>query len=356
MQTAKDYYEILGVSRDANHAQIKKAFYERARILHPDVNNAPDAEAQFKELNEAYAVLSDERKRTNYDRFGDPDASSFDLFSDFGMSSVFQDFFGANQDSHISAQGRDMVYRAQISLQEAACGTWIKVEYAHEVACETCGATGSQSKEVATTCSRCGGRGSVISTVNSVFGTMQTQVVCPECEGLGTTIADPCPVCGGSGRVEQQEETEISCEPGITSGARIRIEGKGEAGLRGAQSGDLYVEVYVLEDPVFKRHGNDLICEQAIDVIDALHGGELEFEGIMPDELIRIPFEPLTDDTLLLVAKGKGMPLMTNPSERGNLFVKLTLHLPTTLNDSEKRLIAQLAENHSKADHDELIS
>ena len=269
MESKVDYYEVLGVDHDADARTIKRAFLKKARTLHPDVNKAPDAEEKFKEVNEAYSVLSDEQKRANYDRYGDPNGPAgfgaggvdvSDIFGGFGMDDIFSSFFGGGASGGRAARtaGRDMGITLRVSLAEAASGCTKTIAYDRLAPCDDCNGSGCAEDGHVTTCSRCHGTGRVVTVQRTILGQMQTQSECPACHGTGHTIDHPCETCGGQGRTPNHETVKIDVPAGVHSGQSLRVEGYGEAGVRGDTSGDLIVRIEVVEGDRFQRQGDDL--------------------------------------------------------------------------------------------------
>ncbi len=365
-----DYYEILDVARDADARTIKRAFLKKARELHPDVNKAPDAEERFKEVNEAYSVLSDERRRANYDRFGNPDGPSgmggdyvdmSDFFSGFGVDDIFSTFFGgadAARGSRVRTRGRDMGMTLQISLQEAACGCTKTVAYDRLAPCEDCNATGSSDGSGQTTCSTCMGRGSVTTTQRTILGTMQTQTVCPDCNGMGQVVKHACETCAGQGRTPSHETVEINIPAGIYAGQQIRIDAGGEAGLRGAAGGDLLVHIDVAEDSTFQRQGDDLYTTHTVDAFQAMLGCTTSLAGIMPDELVEIEVPAGCQYGQVVDVAGCGMPRQGTKA-RGSLHVAMNISIPRDLTSEQRDLIFSILNErapataaHTTSEHD----
>lgn len=294
MEPTRDYYEVLGVDRDADARTIKRAFLKKARKLHPDVNKQPGAEEQFKEVNEAYSVLSDERKRANYDRYGDPNGPGgfggdyvdmSDIFGG-GFSDIFDSFFGGGRGASGAQQrtrGRDMGISLRISLEEAAAGCTKTITYDRLAPCDDCNGTGVAEGGHETTCTRCGGTGRVVEVQRTIFGQMQSQTTCPVCGGVGKVVDKPCETCDGQGRAPEREKLDIEIPAGIHSGQSIRIEHKGEAGIRGDAAGDLVARVDILPHERYERQGDDLFCRIDVDAFDAMLGTTITIDGIMAD-------------------------------------------------------------------------
>lgn len=356
----KDYYEILGVSKDASAADIKKAFRRKARELHPDVNKAPDAEERFKEVNEAYDVLSDERKRAHYDQFGTMDnmggfggggyqyVDMNDIFGGFDMSDIFSSFFGGAAGGRggaaVRQEGRDMSVGLRITLEEAATGAKKDVIYDRLAPCEVCGGTGQAEGGKVVTCAKCHGTGRVTTVQRTFLGDMQTSTTCPDCRGTGKTIDKPCPECEGQGRVPDREHVTVEVPAGIRDGQQLLVPNFGEAGMHGAKAGDLLVTVRVQPHKTFQRQGNDLHTRATISIAQAALGTKLEIGGIMPDEKVMVNVPEGCQNEQVLRVKDKGMPQFKS-EERGDLFVHMEVKVPTKLNARQKELLEELAES-----------
>lgn len=356
----KDYYEVLGVDRDADSRAIKRAFLRKARELHPDVSDDPDAEAKFKEVNEAYSVLSDDQKRANYDTYGSADGPAgfgsdyvdmSDFMSGFGMDDLFSSFMGGSaRTRQVRTQGRDMALELHISLEEAARGTTKTVAYDRLAPCEDCGGTGSADGSGATTCSHCHGTGTVVTVRRTILGQMQVQSTCPECGGTGKVVAHPCETCSGQGRTPSRERVEVKIPAGIHSGQSIRIAGYGEAGLRGAQAGSLIVTVTVDEDIRFQRQGDDLYRSVSVDTLDAMLGTTIELDGILEDDRVEVAIPAGCQYGQQIDIAGYGMPRQ-NMHARGNLHVLVQVSVPTNLSESQREMLFQIAsELHAERD------
>ncbi len=360
----KDYYEILGVSKDASKDEIKKAYRKLARTLHPDVNKEPDAEERFKEVNEAYDVLSDDNKRAQYDRFGTVDGmgSGFgggynyvdlnDIFGQGDFGDIFSSFFGgmgANQGASRARRrpqqdGRDMTIGLRLTLEEAARGGVKEITLERLSTCDTCDGTGSQSKSAPKTCSHCQGTGQVVNTTQTFFGQMQSVSPCPECDGTGFVIDDPCPDCNGQGRAPDREHFSIEIPAGIRDGQHLKISGFGEAGYRGGKSGDLLIVIRLLPNEFFVLDGDDLHCRQSISIAQAALGAELTIEGILEDEVATCIIPAGSQNNDVITVKGFGMP-RRNSDARGDLLVHLDVMVPTKLSSRQRELLEELAES-----------
>ncbi len=348
----RDYYEVLGVARDASASDVKHAFLGKARELHPDVSNDPDAEAKFKEVNEAYSVLSDPRRRQNYDRYGDADGPSGfgsmdDIFGGFGsMADIFSDFFGGGQGRRPArSRGRDMTARIRVSLAEAATGATRTIAYDRLGVCDDCHGTGSADGSEPEPCPVCGGTGMRTVVQSTILGRMQTSVPCDECHGTGFVVEDPCPTCDGQGRVPTHEVVEVVVPVGVRNGETQRMEGLGEAGWRGERAGDLVVEFEVLGDPRFVRRNDDLAAELAIDALEALCGCNVEVEGILEDErfFVEVPAGSLEGDQIRV--ESRGMP-RRGSGGRGDFIGVVSVSAPPELSDDELETIASISRAH----------
>lgn len=348
-----DYYEILGVSKDATDSEIKKAFRRKARETHPDVNGHDDAEEQFKRINEAYDVLSDPQKRDNYDRYGTADPRGGyagagpdlgDLFAGFGMDDLFSAFFGgvSGGGRRARTEGRDIAANVTITLEEAASGVTKEIILNRLVPCDECSATGSADGSGSTTCSECQGTGQTRSYRKTFLGTMQTMAPCERCGATGSVISTPCPECDGQGRVPDREHVPIEIPAGIADGMQMRLRGKGEAGVRGAASGDLLVNIRVQPHEYLHRENNDLHCKATVSITQAALGAELSVCGIDEDNELSMPAGSQHGDTIRL--RGKGMPRLQGAG-RGDLIVHLAIEVPRKLDKRQRELLTELGES-----------
>lgn len=358
---AKDLYEILGVSKDASESEIKKAFRRRARELHPDVNKAADAEDQFKELNEAYDVLSDPNKRAQYDRFGTiPGAAGGgygggsgyvdfdDLFGgDFGgMGDIFSLFFGGQGGQGgrpARKEGRDMGVGLRITLEEVARGVEKEIVYDRLAPCPDCKGTGLGENGKVVTCPECGGKGRVVSVQRTFLGDMQTATTCKKCNGTGSSIENPCPECEGQGRVPDRQRVTVKVPAGIRDGQQLRVGGFGEAGIQGAQAGDLIVTCRVQPHEFFERDGDDLHGRANVSFIQAILGAEIEIDGIMPDEKVQVRIPAGCQNEQVVRVKGFGMPRLKSDI-RGSMYVHVNVVIPEKITKKQRELLEKLAD------------
>lgn len=355
MAASPDYYEILGVEHDADAKTIKRAFLKKARTLHPDVNQAPDAERKFKEVNEAYSVLSDERKRSNYDRFGTPDGPGgfgsdyvdmSDIFGGgFGVSDIFESFFGGGATGAAGraarTRGRDMGITLRVTLEEAAAGCTKTIAYDRLAPCDDCGGSGAADGGHATSCTRCGGTGRVIEVQRTIFGQMQSQSVCPSCGGSGQVIDKPCETCAGQGRAPSRETVEVKVPAGVHSGQSISLRGKGEAGIRAEHGGDLVVTIQVEKHGRFERQGDDLFCRVEIDSLEAIVGMTLTVPGILDEEVVEIRVPAGCSFGEQVKVTGYGMPRLGSHA-RGSLIAVVQVSAPQGLTKRQLGAIREI--------------
>lgn len=358
---AKDLYEILGVSKDASESEIKKAFRRRARELHPDVNKAADAEDQFKELNEAYDVLSDPNKRAQYDRFGTiPGAagggygggSGYVDFDDLfgggfgGMGDIFSSFFGGQGGQGgrpARKEGRDMGVGLRITLEEVARGVEKEIVYDRLAPCPDCKGTGLGENGKVVTCPECGGKGRVVSVQRTFLGDMQTATTCKKCNGTGSSIENPCPECEGQGRVPDRQRVTVKVPAGIRDGQQLRVGGFGEAGIQGAQAGDLIVTCRVQPHEFFEHDGDDLHGRANVSFIQAILGAEIEIDGIMPDEKVQVRIPAGCQNEQVVRVKGFGMPRLKSDI-RGSMYVHVNVVIPEKITKKQRELLEKLAD------------
>lgn len=354
----RDYYEVLGVSRDASQEEIKKAYRRLARQYHPDANPGdPTAEAKFKEIKEAYDVLSDPQKRATYDRFGHQEEvfqgfggfGGFDDLRDFtsGFEDIFDTFFGGGFTSRRRRQdssprrGSDLRYDLEISLEEAVLGKETSITIPRTEICPDCGGSGARGGAQPVTCNACGGTGQQQVVRNTAFGQFVSIHTCSSCRGEGRVIRDKCPRCGGTGRVTRERKIEIKIPPGVDNGSKLRVPGEGEAGIRGGPPGDLYVFIHVRPHELFKREGENLICEVPISFVTAALGGEIEVPTMEGKAKIHIP-EGTQHGTLFKV-KGKGVPRLQGYG-RGDLFIKVKIFVPRRLTARQRKILQEFAQ------------
>ena len=361
--TERDYYELLGVERTATEAEIKKAFRGLARELHPDVSETPDAEERFKEVVEAYEVLSNPERRELYDRFGHtglrsrgftPTNFDFGTLGDLFSAFFGDDVFGVGGRSRRSARGGDVAAEIEIELAEAAAGVEREVPFRVAVACATCQGTGAEPGTTPATCPTCAGTGRLQEVSNTVFGQFVRTGACARCGGSGRIVEHPCPTCEGAGRVVEERKLPVDVPTGIHDGQRIRIGGQGHPGEVGGRAGDLYVLVRVRPDPRFVREGNDLFATVDLTMTQAALGASVTVPTLEGDT--ELSFEPGTQPGEIRVLRGQGMPVLQGRG-RGDLRLLVNVAVPRHLNDEQRRLLNQFEqevdEETYKRDDDE---
>jgi molecular chaperone DnaJ len=348
MAVKRDYYEVLGVSRDANEGEIRKAFRQLAFKYHPDRNTDPDAADRFKELNEAYEVLSDTDKRYAYDRYGHAGTEGafgrgFEDFGFGGLGDIFEAFFGgATATSRRGPQrGADIHQRMTIAFDEAALGVEKELNIVRTELCGTCGGTGSKPGTRPGRCPACDGAGQVRKVQRSVFGQFINTAVCSQCHGTGQIITEPCPECKGSGRRKQKRSIAIKIPAGVDHGSQIRISGEGDAGVRGGPPGDIYVALSVLPHEFYERDGYDVIYELPVDFTQAALGDEVEVPTLYGSEKLKIPAGSQSGRVFQM--KGKGVSHLRGGG-KGNQIVKLRVVTPESLSKEQRQLLEKLAE------------
>lgn len=345
----KDYYEILGVPRDATGDDIKRAFRRLARDSHPDANpDDPDAEARFREIAEAYEVLSDAEKRASYDR---GDFAGGDLFSNFaGLDEILQQFFGGGFGGGFGfgrrgttiVRGPDVALTAELSLEEAAAGVSRELTFRAPRICERCGGTGSEPGHDIVTCPTCHGQGQVQVTRNTFLGTMMSVTDCSTCRGRGSIVDYPCLDCRGEGRVAAEDSLTVEIPAGVDDGTRLRLAGRGGAGEHGAPAGDLYVQVKVLPDPRFERVGDDLHHHIRIGIAEATLGTTVEVP-IIGDEPMDLDIPAGTQPGTIFRMARQGMPRLRRRG-RGDLLVTTEVTVPESLSAEEEQALRAYAE------------
>ncbi len=361
----RDYYEVLGVSKGASESDLKKAYRTKAKELHPDRNSGnPNAESQFKEVNEAYDVLKDQNKKAAYDRYGHaafeggsagPGAGGFHAGGDFSsaFSDVFEDLFGdfrgGQNNRQRASRGSDLRYNLNISLEEAYSGIQKTINIPSIVNCNSCNGTGASGGSEPSTCPTCSGMGKV----RAQQGFFTVERSCPTCSGMGQIIKNPCHKCKGSGQEEKERALSVNIPSGVETGTRIRLSGEGEAGVRGGPSGDLYIFTEVMEHKIFTRDGKNLYCRIPVSMTTAAIGGEIEAPTIDGGRSrVRIPNGSQSGRQMRL--RSKGMPALRG-SNSGDLFIELAVETPVNLTSQQKELLKEFealsADNnpHSKS-------
>ena len=351
MADKRDYYEVLGVDKSADDATLKKAYRKLAKKYHPDVNPGDkEAEAKFKEATEAYSVLSDADKRRQYDQFGHAafdggagGAGGFD-FSGMDMGDIFGDIFGdffgggrRNSNNNGPAQGASVRLTVRITFEEAVFGCSKELEFPYKEECKTCHGTGAKPGTSPETCSKCGGKGKVVYSQQSLFGMMQNVQTCPDCHGTGKIIREKCPDCGGTGYTSSRKKIKVTIPAGIDNGQSVRIREKGEPGMNGGPRGDLLVEVTVSRHPIFQRQDVHIFSTAPISFAQAALGGDVRIKTVDGDVIYTVKPGTKTDTKVRL--KGKGVPSLRNPQVRGDHYVTLVIQTPEKLSPEAKEVL-----------------
>ena len=356
MADKRDYYEVLGVSKDADEATIKKAYRKLAKKYHPDTNPGDkEAEAKFKEATEAYAVLSDSEKRRQYDQFGHAafenggggGASGFDfgdmgdIFGDIFGSDIFGSMFGGGRSRNNNGprRGADIRVNVRITFAESVTGTSKTIDVTLKDPCSKCNGTGAKPGTHPETCSKCGGKGQVVYTQQSMLGMVRNVQPCPDCNGTGKIIKEKCPDCYGTGYISSKKTIEVKIPAGIDNGQCVRIQGKGEPGVNGGQRGDLLVAVMISADPEFERDGYNIFSNVKISYPTAVLGGEIKVKTVDGEVLYDV--KPGTDSGTRVRLKGKGMPTVRNASVRGDHYITLVVDIPKKLTSEQKDLLVE---------------
>ena len=349
MAEKRDYYEVLGVDKHADDAALKKAFRQLAKKYHPDMNPGDqEAEQKFKEVQEAYAVLSDAEKRRQYDQFGHAafdgggggggfDFSGMDMSDIFG--DIFGDFFGGGRRSadHGPRKGANLRASVRITFEESITGLEKELEIVLKDECGTCHGTGAKPGTTPETCPKCGGKGKVMYSQQSLFGMVQNVQTCPECGGSGKVVKEKCSDCRGSGYIASKKRIKVTIPAGIDNGQSVRIRDKGEPGRNGGPRGDLLVEVLVSRHPIFQRQDMNIYSTAPISYAQAALGGEVRISTVDGDVLYDVKAGTQTDTRIRL--KGKGVPSLRNKAVRGDHYVTLVVQVPTKLNEAAKEAL-----------------
>lgn len=362
MAEKRDFYEVLGVAKDASADDIKKAYRKLARKYHPDVNkDNPEAAEKFKECSEAYSVLSDEQKRAQYDQFGmaafengGAGAGGFGGFGDFGggfgssgMEDIFDMFFGGSGGRRGSAanngprRGDDLRFDLNLAFEEAAFGVEKEISLLRDETCGHCHGKGAEPGSKVETCPDCHGTGQIRVVQNTIMGQMQTVRPCPRCHGEGTIISDPCHECRGSGTVKKQKSLKVKVPAGVDDGSRLRVANEGAAGTKGAPNGDLYVYLFVKRHKFFERDGYDVYCEVPINIVQAALGAEVEVPTLDGKVVMKVPEG--TQPGRVMRLRGKGIPKLRGEG-RGDQMVRVKVVVPTKLTERQKKALQNFAD------------
>ncbi|MEB3213942.1 MAG: molecular chaperone DnaJ [Leptolyngbyaceae bacterium] len=353
---ARDFYEILGVARNADKDEIKRAYRRLARKYHPDVNKEPGAEERFKEINQAYEVLSEPEIRARYDRFGEAGVGSaagqgFQDFGDFGgFADIFESFFsgfsgGMGQQTRRRSgpvRGDDLRLDLKLDFREAVFGGDKEIRISHLETCSNCGGTGAKPGTSPVNCSTCGGGGQVRRATRTPFGSFTQVSVCPTCSGTGQMIEQKCDVCGGSGQKNETKKLKITIPAGVDNGTRLRVSNEGDAGKRGGPPGDLYVYLFVSEDSEFKRDGINILSEIEVSYLQAILGCRLEVNTVDGPQEMTIAAGTQPDTVITL--DNRGVPRLGNPVSRGDHLITVRIKIPTKISSEERELLEKLVE------------
>lgn len=352
-----DYYEILEVSREATKEEIKSAFRKKARTLHPDVNKAPDAEEKFKELGKAYETLMDDNKRATYDRYGEDGLKNagFDTNGPFAggfgdLNDIFSSFFGGmggfgfggRPDPNAPVEGDDLRLDIEVDFEQAIFGCEKEIKFDHLENCPECGGTGAEKGSQPITCPTCHGTGQVKQVMRTPLGSIAQIVPCPDCQGKGKKITNPCKACKGHGKLQKEKKLTIKIPAGVDNMSKIRVSREGDAGTNGGPAGDLYVVLHVKSSDYFKREGNDVYSRLDITPAQAALGDEIIVKTLDGEQKINVQAGVQSGNSIKI--KGAGVPYIQRPSQRGDHIVIVAVKTPTKLTEEERALYKKLYE------------
>ncbi|MEG9297225.1 molecular chaperone DnaJ [Mangrovibacillus sp. Mu-81] len=350
----RDYYEVLGVGKDASKDEMKKAYRKLSKKYHPDINKEADADQKFKEISEAYEVLSDDQKRAQYDRFGHTDPNQgFGGGADFGgggfggFEDIFNTFFGGGggggrrRDPNAPRQGADLQYTMSLKFEEAVFGKETEIEIPKEEECDTCHGTGAKPGTKVDTCSHCKGAGQLNVEQNTPFGRIVNRRVCHYCNGTGKQIKEKCSTCGGAGKVQKRRKINVKIPAGIDDGQQLRVTGQGEPGVNGGPPGDLYVVFHVRSHEFFERNGDDIYCEMPVTFAQAALGDEIEVPTLHGKVKLKVPAGTQTGTRFRM--KGKGVPNVRGYGT-GDQHIQVKVVTPAKLTDKQKQLLREFAD------------
>ena len=351
-----DYYEILGVSKDASKDEIKSAFRKKARTLHPDVNKAPDAEEKFKELGKAYETLMDDNKRATYDRYGEDGLKNagFDTGGPFAggfgdLNDIFNSFFGmggfgfgGRPDPNAPVEGDDLRLDIEIDFEQAVFGCEKEIKFDHLELCPSCNGTGAEKGSQPVTCPTCHGSGQVKQVMRTPLGSIAQIVTCPDCHGAGKKITNPCKACRGQGKLQKEKKINIKIPAGVDNMSKIRVSHEGDAGTNGGPAGDLYVVLHVKSSDYFKREGNDVYSRLDVTQAQAALGDEVIVKTLDGEQKITVQAGVQSGNSIKI--KGAGVPYIARPSQRGDHIVIVAVKTPLKLSDEERNLYRRLYE------------
>ncbi|PLR93810.1 molecular chaperone DnaJ [Bacillus sp. T33-2] len=345
----RDYYEVLGVSKGASKEEIKKAYRKLSKTYHPDINKEPGADEKFKEVKEAYEVLSDEQKRAHYDQFGHADPNQGFGGADFGgfggFEDIFNTFFGGGgsrrRDPNAPRQGADLQYTMTLSFEEAVFGKETDIEIPREETCDTCHGSGAKPGTKVETCRHCHGSGQLNIEQNTPFGRIVNRRVCNHCNGTGKEIKEKCPKCSGTGKVNKRRKIHVKIPAGVDDGQQLRVAGKGEPGINGGPDGDLYIVFHIRQHEFFERDGDDIYCEMPVTFVQAALGDEIEVPTVHGKVKLKVPAGTQTGTKFRL--RGKGVPNVRGYGT-GDQHVIVRVVTPTKLSEKQKQLLREFAD------------
>ena len=364
----RDFYEVLGVSKSASKDEIKSAYRKLAKKYHPDINHDADAPEKFKEVQEAYDILYDDKKRQMYDQFGmaafengGSTGGAGNPFQGGGFSSqgfggvdlgdIFNSFFGGgstrSSQNYGPQRGNDTLSRVRISFMDAINGKTITMPITYDENCSTCGGTGAKTSNDIKTCPDCGGRGYIRTQQRTIFGVMENQTTCPKCGGTGKIITDKCPDCGGKGYKRVKKDMDVNIPAGINSGQQLRVAGKGERGVNGGPNGDLFLEIIVSPHQYFTRDGNDIHIEIPLDFIDAILGVKIDIATVYGDCEVQIPAG--TQPNQIIRLKGRGVKDLRKGTP-GDEYVHIKLQTPTKISKEQRKLLEEYKKSETKGE------
>ncbi len=358
MATKRDYYEVLGIKKNATKDEIKSAYRKLAKQYHPDINKSPDAPKKFEEIQEAYDVLYDDDKRRQYDQFGHAafengsgmggagnpfGGFSSQGFGDVDLGDIFSSFFGGGsrrgRSSSGPSKGNDTLYTVNISFMDAINGCHVTIPLDYDEPCEHCHGSGAESPSDMQTCPYCNGRGSVLKQQRTIFGVMQTEVTCENCHGSGKVVRNACHLCHGSGYTHIKKNLDVNIPAGINAGQQVRVRGKGERGTLGGENGDLYVEIRIKPDKTFRRDGNDVHMDLSLSFVSCALGEKIDVPTVYGEVSVEIPAG--TQPEQILKLKGKGIKDLRDPKKAGDQYLHIKVKTPTDLSASQKELLTQ---------------
>jgi molecular chaperone DnaJ len=345
MTEKRDYYEVLGIARSATNGEIRSAYRRLAKQYHPDVNKEDGAEEHFKEINEAYAVLSDEERRSAYDRFGHAGLKGMNFDFDFGFGDIFEEFFGFGMGGHRARnaprRGADLRYDITLEFKEAAFGAEKEIQFSRQEVCSVCKGVGAEPGTTPVRCNMCNGSGEVRQVRQTFLGSMVNVSTCPSCGGRGETISTPCKNCNGRGLERKQVTKTIPIPAGVDNGTQIRLAGEGEPGVNGGPKGNMYVIVHVKPHRYFRRKNDDVLLDLAVNIAQASLGADIKVPTLDGEETLSIP--PGTQPGKVIKMRTKGIPHL-NRNGRGDQLVVVSVDIPRSVDSKQRELLEGLAE------------